>query len=63
MAVSSQFDDRTPVSLSANLKLQQDPTLPITGKGGKVGYVPVRCCIDTTIEVDYYRDGGILPRV
>jgi aconitate hydratase len=25
--------------------------------------VPVRCRIDTPIEVDYYRNGGILPYV
>jgi aconitate hydratase len=25
--------------------------------------VPVRCRIDTPIEIDYYRHGGILPYV
>jgi aconitate hydratase len=51
------------VGLGANLKPQQDLTLRITRKGGKVENVPVRCRIDTPIEIDYYQHGGILPYV
>ena len=51
------------VGLGANLKPQQDLTLRITRKDGKVGNVPVRCRIDTPIEIDYYQHGGILPYV
>jgi len=51
------------VGLGANLKPQQDLTLKITRKDGKVENVPVRCRIDTLIEVGYYRHGGILPYV
>jgi len=47
----------------ANLKPQQDLTLRITRKDGKVENVPVRCRIDTPIEIDYYRHGGVLPYV
>jgi aconitate hydratase len=51
------------VGLGANLKPQQDLTLRITRKDGKVENVPVRCRIDTPIEIDYYQHGGILPYV
>ena len=49
--------------LGANLKPQQDLTLRITRKDGRVENVPVRCRIDTPIEIDYYQHGGILPCV
>ncbi|HXR47505.1 MAG TPA: aconitate hydratase [Candidatus Limnocylindrales bacterium] len=51
------------VGLGADLKPQQDLTLRITRKDGKVENVPVRCRIDTPIEIDYYQHGGILPFV
>jgi aconitate hydratase len=51
------------VGLDANLKPQQDLTLKITRKDGAVENVPVRCRIDTPIEIDYYQHGGILPFV
>src|SRR5208282_3370450 len=51
------------VGLGANLKPQQDLTLRITRGDGEVENVPVRCRIDTPIEIDYYRHGGILPYV
>jgi aconitate hydratase len=51
------------VGLDANLKPQQDLTLKITRKAGSVENVPVRCRIDTPIEIDYYQHGGILPYV
>jgi len=37
--------------------------LNITRKDGSVENVPVRCRIDTPIEIDYYQHGGILPYV
>jgi len=49
--------------LDENLKPQQDLTLRITRKDGSVENVPVRCRIDTPIEIDYYQHGGILPYV
>ena len=51
------------VGLTAALKPQQDLTLKITRKHGAVESVPVRCRIDTPIEIDYYQHGGILPYV
>jgi aconitate hydratase len=47
----------------ANLKPQQDLALRITRQDGGVEEVPVRCRIDTPIEIDYYQHGGILPFV
>ncbi|MBI5690240.1 MAG: aconitate hydratase AcnA [Verrucomicrobia bacterium] len=51
------------VGLSPALRPQQDLTLRITRKNGAVEDVPVRCRIDTPIEIDYYQHGGILPYV
>jgi aconitate hydratase len=52
------------VGLDANLKPQQDLTLKITRQDGGVEKLsPVRCRIDTPIEIDYYQHGGILPFV
>jgi aconitate hydratase len=51
------------VGLDANLQPQQDLTLRITRKNGAVEHVPVRCRIDTPIEIEYYQHGGILPYV
>jgi len=51
------------VGLDASLKPQQDLALKITRKNGSVEEVPVRCRIDTPIEIDYYQHGGILPFV
>jgi aconitate hydratase len=49
--------------LDANLKPQQDLILKITRRDGSAENVPVRCRIDTPIEIDYYQHGGILPFV
>ncbi len=51
------------VGLTAAIKPQQDLTLKITRQSGAVEHVPVRCRIDTPIEIDYYQHGGILPYV
>jgi aconitate hydratase len=51
------------VGLDENIKPQQDLTLKITRKDGKIENVSVRCRIDTPIEIDYYQHGGILPFV
>jgi aconitate hydratase len=51
------------VGLDAGLKPQQDLTLRITRRDGSTQDVPVACRIDTPIEIDYYRHGGILPYV
>jgi aconitate hydratase len=51
------------LGLGLLLKPQQDVTLRVTRKGGETLDIPVRCRIDTPIEIDYYRHGGILPYV
>jgi len=42
---------------------QQEVMLVIHGKNGQHREIPLLCRIDTAIEVDYYRHGGILPYV
>ncbi|HKD10583.1 MAG TPA: hypothetical protein VKE50_00835, partial [Thermoanaerobaculia bacterium] len=42
---------------------RQQVTLVIHRTGGKEERVPLLVRIDTPIEVDYYRHGGILPFV
>ena len=49
--------------IDENLKPQQDVTLTITRRDGSARQVPLLLRIDTPIEVDYYRHGGILPYV
>jgi len=51
------------LGLGQSLKPQQDVALRITRKSGAVEDVPVRCRIDTPIEIEYYQHGGILPYV
>jgi aconitate hydratase len=51
------------VGLGADLQPQQDVILRIHRKDGSVQQVPVRCRIDTPIEIEYYQYGGILPYV
>jgi aconitate hydratase len=51
------------LGLRADLRPQQDLTLRVTRKNGEIEEVPVRCRIDTPIEIDYYQHGGILPFV
>jgi len=51
------------VGLDANLRPQQDLALRITRTDGSVETAPVKCRIDTPIEIDYYQHGGILPYV
>ena len=54
------------IGINANLKPQQDLTLRIKWANLRRKIergVPVRCRIDTPIEIDYYQHGGILPFV
>jgi len=41
----------------------QDVSMTVTRRNGKQESVPLTLRIDTPIEVDYYRHGGILPYV
>jgi len=51
------------LGLGPALKPQQDLTLRIARKDGSSADVKVRCRIDTPIEIEYYRHGGILQYV
>jgi aconitate hydratase len=51
------------LGLDDQLKPRQDLTLRITRSNGQVEDVAVACRIDTPVEIDYYRHGGILPYV
>jgi aconitate hydratase len=56
-------DETFDVLLGTELKPQQDATLVICSKDGGKRDVRVTLRIDTPIEVDYYKHGGILPFV
>ncbi|HLW12645.1 MAG TPA: aconitate hydratase [Casimicrobiaceae bacterium] len=51
------------ITVPADIRPQQRLTLVMTRKDGSTREIPVLCRIDTPIEVDYYRHGGILPFV
>ncbi len=51
------------VGLEGNLKPRQDVMLVIHRKNGETEEVAVTLRIDTPVEIDYYRHGGILPFV
>jgi aconitate hydratase len=53
----------TVLGLDDSLRPQQDLSLRITRSSGVTDEVPVRCRIDTPVEIEYYRHGGILPYV
>jgi aconitate hydratase len=56
-------DETIDVRLDPDLKPQSDATLVIAAADGSRREVTVKLRIDTPIEVDYYRHGGILPYV
>ncbi len=51
------------LGITNDLKAQQDLILRITYANGQTKDVGVLCRIDTPIEVEYYKHGGILPYV
>jgi aconitate hydratase len=56
-------DELFDIELEPPLRAQQDATLVVTSSNGEQRRVPLTLRIDTPIEVDYYRHGGILPFV
>jgi aconitate hydratase len=56
-------DETFDIEVPSDIRPQQDLTLAITRKDGSKQAVQVLCRIDTPIEVDYFRHGGILPFV
>src|SRR5699024_284473 len=59
----SPEDTYSVLGVDDNMQPRQDLTLEITRADGSVEQVPVLSRIDTPVEVDYYRHGGILPYV
>ncbi|MGB9601958.1 MAG: aconitase family protein, partial [Limisphaerales bacterium] len=51
------------LGLNNNLTPRQELTLVIHRGDGSISKTPIICRIDTAIEVEYYRHGGILPYV
>ena len=49
--------------LPADLKPRQDVTVRVTGQDGQSREIVVQCRIDTPVEIDYYKNGGILQTV
>jgi aconitate hydratase len=56
-------DEQVDVVLGSEIKPQADAKLVITSRDGTRRDVTVTLRIDTAIEVDYYKHGGILPYV
>jgi aconitate hydratase A / 2-methylisocitrate dehydratase len=56
-------DEEISIVGMGEIKPQQELTLAIKRKDGSTQNVKVRSRIDTAIEVDYYKHGGILPYV
>jgi aconitate hydratase len=56
-------DEKVDVLGVVGIQPQQDLKVQITGTDGRTVEITVKCRIDTAIEVDYYRHGGILPYV
>jgi aconitate hydratase len=51
------------IGIEKGITPMQEVTMVVTRKDGKTENVPLRLRIDTPIEVDYYKHGGILPYV
>jgi aconitate hydratase len=51
------------LGIEAGIKPLQDVTLVVHRADGSVEQIPITLRIDTPIEVDYYKHGGILPYV
>lgn len=51
------------LGVDSQMQARQQLTLEITRKDGRIDQIPVLSRIDTPIEVEYYRHGGILPYV
>jgi aconitate hydratase A / 2-methylisocitrate dehydratase len=56
-------DEMFDIAVPADIRPQQNLTVVMTRADGSRQEIPVLCRIDTPIEVDYYRHGGILPFV
>ena len=55
--------ERYSIAVDDDLQPGQDVRVTVTGEDGKARVLTTVCRIDTPIEVDYYRNGGILHTV
>jgi len=60
-SLSPEGDETIDVVLPAEIAPQQDLSLAIRRSDGSESRITVRSRIDTAIEVDYYKHGGIRP--
>jgi aconitate hydratase len=56
-------DETFDIAVPQDIRPQQRMSVVMRRKDGATREIPVLCRIDTPIEVDYYRHGGILPFV
>jgi aconitate hydratase len=56
-------DETYDIAVPTDIRPQQPLDVIMTRRDGSTRTIPVLCRIDTPIEVDYYRHGGILPFV
>ncbi|MCH2241173.1 MAG: aconitate hydratase AcnA [Aquabacterium sp.] len=63
MSLGLKGDETIDIEVGQDIRPQQDATLVIKKADGSTRRVTVRLRIDTPIEVDYYKHGGILPFV
>jgi aconitate hydratase len=56
-------DETFDIDVPTDIRPQQELSMVVTRKDGSRQTIPVLCRIDTPIEVDYYKHGGILPYV
>jgi aconitate hydratase len=62
-SVGLRGDETFDLEMAADLRPQQEVTLVVHGAEDTERRVPLVLRIDTPIEVDYYKHGGILPFV
>ena len=62
-SIGIRGDETFDIEFPKEMKPQQDIAMTITGKDGRTRTVSLLSRIDTPIEVDYFRHGGILPFV
>jgi len=63
LSLGIKGDESFDIAFPAEMKPQQDITMTITARDGSTRKVTLLSRIDTPIEVDYFRHGGILPFV
>jgi len=51
------------IHIDDNLKPRQEVTVDVTDEQGNTRQITAICRIDTPVEIDYYRNGGILHTV